>query len=737
MSSAEKTSRPRREARTGTLFGTLFGTRSRILLTVSAIAGALYLVAVLVEAVILAVGNSVDFSGYAADGPLQLYNPLRRMAAGEIPGADFPFFHGVGVLEIHFPLFALFGENIFASEMSRWLTSPVLFLVATLTLMLSVFRGWRRAVIGTALATAAALILDRMVDPSNSLLGVRTTMPLLVAAAFIWRPRRGRELPIGRWDASRVLVWAGVGLAVSTGTEQGVATAGAVIVFRLVTELWRTRRLLRSLLATGVDAAAIAASVFAVSSILTLGHAPAALSYALIDVPQDQGWVFGAAPNISLTWDALWWSLRGGPTFTWGIVPAYWTAGLLGLALLALALVLRRVSAAIAFGIGMLFLYGCAVLGSMVGYINLDDQMAPLGRVAGVAIAVLVTAVLTGHRPAPTPRAGASAPRDAEPARRPRTRTIERRVLVPAAALAAIALVAVSVPPRAERVDAIKIVHSFQAAVAAPGETDYEISGTGWRYAIDTLNAVVPPGSSIWSTYTSLYESSRGLLGAPPGGEDYIIHAVGADRRAAYEQAFIDDAPDYVVTVSPAYFWYEEWLWSKWPRFYEEVFRDYQPIADDGSHIIWQRDPQPDSVSADSTELPVAPTADGADSFALPPNDTDQVKVYFLTVDYTASTPVPALARVPRYTIAFTGTGLTYPVSLPNYEKRASFPVVLMPHQTAPVGVAGASGVIPGARLSIADASYRELAPSGALQSFLTVNYCHAQAQFDHVTCPG
>src|SRR5829696_6970576 len=54
-----------------------------------------------------AVESALHFSGSAIDGPFQLYNALRRIAAGFHPGTDFQFFHGVGVPYLHYWLFRL------------------------------------------------------------------------------------------------------------------------------------------------------------------------------------------------------------------------------------------------------------------------------------------------------------------------------------------------------------------------------------------------------------------------------------------------------------------------------------------------------------------------------------------------------------------------------------------------------------------------------------------------------
>src|SRR5271156_5214995 len=64
------------------------------------------------------------FDGAPGDGPFQMFNPLRRIAAGQIGGRDFVFYHGIGVPYLHYPLFALLGgKTIAASELSRqWMS---------------------------------------------------------------------------------------------------------------------------------------------------------------------------------------------------------------------------------------------------------------------------------------------------------------------------------------------------------------------------------------------------------------------------------------------------------------------------------------------------------------------------------------------------------------------------------------------------------------------------------------
>ena len=63
-------------------------------------------------ALIVGYETAMHFSGVAIDGPFQLYNALRRIKAGFRPGADFQFFHGLGVPYAHYGLYRLFGGGL-------------------------------------------------------------------------------------------------------------------------------------------------------------------------------------------------------------------------------------------------------------------------------------------------------------------------------------------------------------------------------------------------------------------------------------------------------------------------------------------------------------------------------------------------------------------------------------------------------------------------------------------------
>ena len=82
---ARETARPRRRGVPfrGPVIET--GRWMRRLTAVFFVIASVFLLAQAAVSVFQALDNATSFSGYALDGAFQLYNPLRRLAAGEIP----------------------------------------------------------------------------------------------------------------------------------------------------------------------------------------------------------------------------------------------------------------------------------------------------------------------------------------------------------------------------------------------------------------------------------------------------------------------------------------------------------------------------------------------------------------------------------------------------------------------------------------------------------------------------
>jgi hypothetical protein len=133
------------------------------------------------------------FDGYPADGPFQLLNALDRMNSGQLPGRDFPLFHGLGIAFAHYPVYALLGHDLFASEFARQLLSPLGWIsamvllayaitgnrwVALYTLTLFAALSCASSIEFSSLPHLVSLIVTLIFSqPGNSLMALRWSIP--------------------------------------------------------------------------------------------------------------------------------------------------------------------------------------------------------------------------------------------------------------------------------------------------------------------------------------------------------------------------------------------------------------------------------------------------------------------------------------------------------------------------------------------------------------------------------
>jgi hypothetical protein len=240
-----------------------------------------------------AVEGAMHFDSYAMDGPFQLFNALRRIGLGQRIGDTFQFFHGPGIPYFFFPGFALGGRTFVAAEVARQLINVALFIASTVVLCRALTGEWRKAlpIAVVALILMFEFRLDALIYPLNSLLGVRSTMPLFVAAHLLMRA------PGRRADIERGLL---LGLALLLGTEQGIASLGGLAVARVVLSLrrcsWR-----EELQRLGAEAGVAAVCFLLIVVVLAGSNAMSVLRFNFREVPMDQLWYFGAPPNAFLS----------------------------------------------------------------------------------------------------------------------------------------------------------------------------------------------------------------------------------------------------------------------------------------------------------------------------------------------------------------------------------------------------------------------------------------------------
>lgn len=651
--------------------------RQNILLYWSFLAAVLFLLCYAGYIVFSGLENGLHFQGYAADGSFQTYNPLRRMAAGQIPGRDFQFFHGIGIPIFLFGPFKLLGSNLFASEMSRWLVCAATFVITVFLLALTITKSAYKAVIAVALTIVLLVPMANIVGPDNSLMGLRTALPLVIAACFAWEWDRTLGFLKTRISLKRILLIVLLALAFIMSTEQGIYAAAAYFAVRFFTALRLHQFKLRTLFSLVIEAVLLGLTILILFTLATAGHPVPPLIYALRTIPSQQFWYFGVPPNSYLSWHNL-------PATALHLYKIYILLAIVFFLYRAASrrgLLKRNVKPAFLF----LALYGLFSCASALGYVSFS-QFFPLIKVTDVSIILLALLLI-----------------DYKPAKKQFRLRIPHRVIVTAYTIAMVVLIGGALFCLF-RVQQFQVRALLAASVHARSKPDRDFATpVGWGGALQAFSQIDTAGQNqVWSTYSSFYESNLGIFNPSHGGFDYIIHALGSKNFDAYANQFVQQKPQYVITLRPDYFDYEEWLWtSDWP-FYRQLLTHYSIVTKDASHYLWKFT---GNSTGSISRWHQAPPTNG--TISLPANRSEQVTLYEVRLHYRATTPLNLFHTLPRYLLQPRDTGLKYAVSLPPDQTTWSFVVPVFSNDIRPKLSAVADGLVPGASLKLISANYR------------------------------
>ena len=593
----------------------------------------------------IAAEQALHFKDSPIDGPFQLFDALRRLAAGQRFGGTFQFFHGSGIPYLHLIPFSLFGGSFLASEMVR----QELSILVALSVFAFFFRAWTGSwhdglpftVVG--LIALIPLRVNALLFPINSMLGLRSTMPLVLAVHLYLRP--------SGWRASveRAALFA---VTMLCGIEQGSAAIAAFIVVRTLVALRRRdgREVLR---AAGV---LVLGAVFFVVILLVMTPSGLAsvLRFNFRLLPGDQFWYFGGPPNLFLfSWSQF---ELFGKYVTWTVL----VAGMLGWTLVRFWLGSSLVDAREITAEAFLALYALASTASMLGTWNIV-YLQPAVRVA------LILALLATRR---------------EWASRKNTLRIGADLRRRAPIYATLAVIGYSIA--GYTLATISVVRTPWHILYAHGVLHQKPEMTkDWTRSIQLGEAVVADRRAtlhreptIWSTYASYLEWKMGVFHP---SFDYIIHALGPENRAAYAATFVARKPDVVQTLEPTYTNYEEWLEVNHWDFYRPLLRNYEIAAAGPWSYFWFRRPaafddHPQLIV--NTPVPLGRLAIAVDGRGVA---ADSIGLFEVTLRYHVMNPVrriPVVGSLPRYLVHVLGTANHNPISLAPYATMRAFPVL-------------------------------------------------------------
>ncbi|MFZ2545272.1 MAG: hypothetical protein WAW80_04810 [Candidatus Saccharimonadales bacterium] len=655
----------------------------RAWLVVLASVSAVYLIVFLCWLIVFSIDNGVHMSTYPANGTFQLYNPMRRLAMGQIIGLDFPFFHGIGVPLLHYPLFLLLGGGVFAAEVCKWFISPILFLASSYFFFFSYFRNIKKSIIALVLLLAVSLMWVDVIWPGNSLIGVRGVFPILIAGTLLWQTSRYIQIRKVRLPVNELATLILLGCAPIFGTEQGLAAILAYASIQLFIILRDKKHRISNTLKLASKGVLILLVMFATYTIVTGGHPLTAMRYAFFDIPMDQGWYFGTEITGYLKWEnALPWLFHP-------ILMNIWIVILVGT--ISFFFIIKygdRRHILLPFS----FLIVCSIIVftvSITGYYTPMTQLIPLQRsMSLIAVASVVTLLFNNQT----------------------WRWINsniKRLPIITIPILLISIVLISgIFVKLNAIKSLPIKQDFRLAREARVSNDYFAASSLWKQSIDMFRPYIKPNRTVWSMYTGIYDTTFGNnVGLSHGGEDYIIHALGDKRRLDYQNDFLRIKPNYVITMKPDIFGYEEWLWHNHWEIYKQIFTCYKLLTENSSNYLWE-------IRLDCVDKP-SPTTKASvinNKAILPGNKTALPIVYTVDIDYEALAGIPGTARISRYFIKVDSKqeAQKYNITLPSHKNTWSFPVIVLPGEKNVTISAFVDGIIPNSDIRLLGVKYNQ-----------------------------
>ncbi len=605
------------------------------------------------------------FTGSPFDGTFQLFNPLRRIAAGQTPGRDFQFFHGLGVPLLHYPGFVWLGEDLRAAELTRIALSPMLFWVGGVLSLRALRMQWWAAIgIATGLLIAAGpLRLGALRDADNSLLGVRSFVPTIFASIFATLEHTSKKL---LWFALAIVA----GFALFCGTEHGLAVIVATSALIVVGALSDSPIALRVALAFAFVCGA-GATWTVLLAIVTRAQPLDAIRYAIAEVPRDQFWYFGVHPNAVIR---SWSQFLDTPIVLFALL-----AGV-GMSAFCVYIALRRTAglAALARVQAILSLYG---LVATVAYLGIASPayIAPLLRVEIFGLIVFAT---LGVKRSLAPRLPFAA--EAAPA-------LVIASLACASPFVAVLLDAFLVRPHTDRVMGMTLSPTWSSV-----RTDI----LPMLQSADAQSK----GTTLWSTYAGFFEAELGIFHP---SIDYLIHALGDSNRARYASDFAEAQPRFVQTIYNASFAYEPWLQNQNWSFYETLLLNYHPVRVSQHVLLWERDSQTWIGTNDTPTVGIS--LESGTEIRIPRPANASAGLATATLHYQVRNPwrrLPIVGQLPRIYVAKNGTRETQPVSLPPAQGSWTFPIFFDGNEDARLRIIVES-LMPGVEVDVLELQVR------------------------------
>lgn len=474
------------------------------------------------------------------DGVLQLFNTLRRIEAGHVVGRDYFAFHGPGLAYLFYPLYRLFGGELWGAQTSIYL---VCFGANLLVLYLLVRHSvplerqlWVLACLALALYFPLANLWRSTVYssfPQSSYLGLRGAIWPIVAAIILALRGRPYQHFIAAMAAG-VAIWLSVDQAV-TGVLVGLPALGIAYL----THLWRPTRQQFVQLVGGL---LIGTSLFIILSGIGPSEIRRLIEYHFHSQTSDQFWFW----NTSLGGYANQRSVSGYFLFllrhSWSsVVVAVWS--------------IFMISRSSGYRIERFVLLALLVQ-ALVFFIltSLTYQYASEASLIRITLVLLAfeLSLLIKHQ--------------------------LKFLLVGSCCLLA---VSADHMPRLGQVFDEDRLRQLVTVRANRDQAD--------RWLVYNQTIARYPEQSWWSEFEGLPAAERNAFNA--SGFDNLYHALGHENRLHYKAALLKAQPDIIETTN---YWYLAPYY--WDTFFDYVISNYEPVDSTFWSVIWRRSVAPVAV---------------------------------------------------------------------------------------------------------------------------------------------
>lgn len=651
----------------------------------------------LIRVATVSIGSVKPLDPFPANGTFQLFNPLRRISAGEVLGQDYFSFHGILINYLYYPLFLLNGKTIFAAEISKFVTTISIEVAVICFFLFAWTRSIKKTIIGFAiyLMTFKMINSELLLFPQNSLIKVRSIWVYFFAALFILFSRKKHvSLQISVLAVS-------IGFAAAVSFEQGIYLTVAILMAVVLNSLLLLGiRLLKLAKVEAINKIALFHLLFKnshtaqiknvlryfqiliVSLFLGLiifflivfavtGFDPTALkttlNFGYVIIPSEQFWYFGVPPNrfIGLNQE------QAHVLLSWLATKIYF---LLAVGCISSVLIfLKKIPLNKGLAVTMLCFYTAFTQFTHLGFLTTSHNFASL-RLAIILLAIALMYYVEKYNQKILAFLHYAL-----------KKTQQNMIVTLSAMLLSILLILQLLFHHA------LTAHRLVRAIAT--EAQLSPYWHAWQRDMESIissRQLTTDASThplLWSTYASFLESDLGVF--QPSGFDYMIHALGP-YRSEYNQVFKQQKPTFVHTYKEYFdgtgiLWvYEEWLQTtNWP-FWEELLLWYDPIAEIKHSILWQRREQPRTMVEYQPAKEFISIDVVSDNHYALNVATDSAGVTLVDIDYSThgfTQRLPVLKSLTRFLVSIDGTYNDIPVSLSPHQDTATIPVFHNPEQ--------------------------------------------------------